>query len=452
MIIVKLESAAVWVGKGSTLFLTVYNSGPEDLYCTDEEYEPSAPGPYIIISSLRLTPGVGDGEEALAYEYRDIEFQVAEQENLLEEADERNRFQPWVCVSGEDYVSVRASEGAARLPKGKRLRIQIDMDGMNIAEGMGLLSYSFRNWEKYDADKKKLSEQKAIEQQLWITKASMPSIWFRPEKESYPYGRNTDVGWKISGAGAEGYRVSIDGQDMGEKQEGTCSLFLKEQPHVLEVRSNLTNLSLREKFWPAWLELKKMPQPEKAAPNEEEKVTLWWNITEAQTCWFYGAEREARDHTEVWSVKEQTAEFSLSYYDENNFKKTYPASKPLSYTKPCIREFHPASGNSINSGGEKEMSGFIPFGEAAGMDAAVNGIYGGDDPWGPQPRPVVYVQMYIQGTCMDDNCYLSINKGGIITLTKDMLEQGAAVSAEKAERYIAELWDDYGCKVKAVYE
>ena len=48
MIIVKFESSSVWTEKSSTLFLTVFNSGPEDLYCTSEEYEPSGANPYIL--------------------------------------------------------------------------------------------------------------------------------------------------------------------------------------------------------------------------------------------------------------------------------------------------------------------------------------------------------------------------------------------------------------------
>ncbi len=448
MIIVKFESSSVWTEKSSTLFLTVFNSGPEDLYCTSEEYEPSGANPYILISSLRIVPDVGDTPEALAYEFGDMKFQVEGQEDLSEEGAE-NRFSPWACVSGDGYVSVRSLDGAARLPKKKSLRIQMDISGENIREGMGLLSYVFRDWRTYGADKKKLGEQKELGQQLWITKVSMPSITFKPKNESYLYGGNEEVSWSVTEVreGMGEYSVAVNGRDMGDALKGSCSLFMEDMPHVLELRFHMTNLTLRKKYWPIWFCMQKMPRPESRIPDEEGKVTFWWNVTEAPKCRFQGVERDAPNHTEVWSVSDGRTDFSLRYYDEDNFEKTFPESGPVSYMKPCVDEFKHARGNGIRQAGDK-MSDFIAPEEAAGMDAVVNDVYGGDDPRSPSIPPTVYISLYIRGDCTGENCYISVNKGKIQTLKKSKLKEWAVISVKEADHYMLEIWDDYGCKVK----
>lgn len=447
MIIVKLESASIWIGKPGTLFLTVFNSGPEDLYCSSEEYEPPGGEPYIRISSLRLEPSVGATEEALAYEYGDIKFQVARQENLSEE-DIQNRFYQWVCVSGDSYVSVRPLDGVARLLKGQSLRIQADINGEKLKDGMGLLSYSFRDWERYSADKKKLTDKTSDRQQLWVTKDTMPSIEFKPKNESYPYGEYTEVSWKISNINrnTKEYSITINGQDAGNGPEGNCTLLMKDISHILEFRCNVTGLTLQKKLWPIWFRMEKMPHPESKIPDEEGKVAFWWNVTEASKCKFQGLERDARDHTEIWSVADGTAEFSLSYYDEDKFEKKVPESGALLYTKPCIEEFKLVSHSKLSNVAKRYLSGFITLEETEEMEALVNGVYGGDFP--EPPPPPARVSLHIKGSCVGEKCFLSVNKEGIQTLAVKDIRKGTTVTARKSGHYLLAFWDEYGCKVK----
>lgn len=444
MINVSLDSDTIWAKKSSRFFITVRNSGPEDLYCGDEEFEPSGKGSYIIVSSLNITPQIGDMEEALVANREDIAFEVAEQ------PESGRHYQLWVCIYSNGILKVKPNEGIACLPKKSCLRIQADIKGTDITGGLGLLNYRFRDWQIFDTVKSEYIKQDKEAKELWVTKMSAPSIEFAP-KTSYSYGEETVVAWKIKGVGEDMGEISvaINGQIQSLKDsredfyEGELPLFMKDESYVLEFRSEYISRGLRKKFWPAWFEMRKIPSPEKKIPGKDSLITLWWNIPEAQRCKVQGMEKPALDQTEDFLIDSDKTDFTLSYYDEENYEK----EMKILYKAPCINEFTFAGRNILTGEINNNMSGFADPEKISRMDAAVNAVYGGDMPDPPSP-PVVYEDLRVHVKCEQGDCYFSVNKGKIWTVSKEEQGNGKNISVVKSGQYSLELWDCYGCKVK----
>lgn len=443
MINVSLDSNTIWASQSSKFFITVRNSGPEDLYCGDEELESLSK--YIIVSSLDIAPRIGDAQEALVADKDDIAFEVAEQPEC------GRHYQLWTCRYSNGILKVKPSEGVACLPKKSCLRIQADIKGADISEGLGLLNYRFRDWQIYDTVKSEFIKQEKEEKELWVTKVPAPEIEFAPKSE-YSYGAETVVAWKVKGMGEDMGEVSvaINGQmqslqsSYGDVYEGEISLFMKNEPHVLEFRSEYILRGLSKKFWPAWFKVREISMPESRIPEKDGQITLWWNIPEASACRVQEKEKAALDQTESFQIDRDETEFLLSYYGEDQYEK----KMKLSYQAPCIKEFSFAGANGRIGENNDAMSGFADPKKISTMDAAVNAIYGGDDPWTPPSAPVEYETLRVRAQCEKGNAYFSINRGQIWILSKEDQEKGKDVSAVKAGQYSLELWDCYGCKVK----
>lgn len=443
MINVNLDSNTIWARQSSKFFITVRNSGPEDLYCGDEELE--SPSKYIIVSSLDIAPRIGDEQEALVANKDDIAFEVVEQ------PESGRHYQLWTCMYSNGILKVKPSEGMACLPKKSCLRIQADIKGADISEGLGLLNYRFRDWQLYDTVKSELIKQEKEEKELWVTKVSAPEIEFAP-KSAYSYGEEAVVAWKVKDMGEDMGEISvaINGQMQSLQSsyediyEGEISLFMKNEPHVLEFRSEYISRGLRKKFWPAWFQAQEISMPESRIPEKDGQITLWWNIPEASECKVQNKEKASLDQTESFQIDGDETEFLLSYYDEDSYEK----KMKISYQAPCIKEFTFAGGNGRSGENNGYMFGFADPKQINTMDAVVNAIYGGDDPWIPPSPPVEYETLHIHVQCEKGNAYFSINRGQVWTLSKEDQEKGKDISVVKEGQYSLELWDCYGCKVK----
>lgn len=445
MISVSLESNTIWAKQSSRFFITVRNSGPEDLYCSDEEFEPSGKSEsYIMVSCLTITPKIGDMEEALVADKDDIVFEV------LEQPENGRHFQLWVCMYSNGILRVKPNEGIACLPKKSRIKIQADIKGIDIHDGPGLLNYKFRDWTRYDTVKAEYMKMAEEDKELWVTKVPAPFIEFAP-KSSYTYGQEAFVAWKVKDTGEDMGEVSVtvNGQIQSLNTpyegfyEGELSLLMKDEPHVLEFRSEFISRGLKKKFWPAWFEMKRSDSPKKKIPEKNDQIILWWNIPEAAKCKVQKIPKPAHDITEVFRVEHDETEVILSYYDEDNYEKELK----ILYTKPYIDVFSFGGKNVLAGNLKMDISGFVDPEVAGTMDAAVNAIYGGDSPWTSPPEEE---SLFIKAKCQEGDCYFSINEGKIWTMTREEQERGKNISVPKKSSYHLELWDSYGCKVKGV--
>ena len=430
MISVSLETYVIWEKVSGKLEVTVYNSGPEDLWC-QPEYDGEADMNVIQISGLELTFPIGENGAALSNDIKAMSATLFE----LKVIGEVGRFVPWscsepVCIEeGRGLIFIGTKKGTACLPAGQKMKITINFSEGSLCEGDTTLSYEF----KEIGTEKRLSK---IGSSIYIMKEKLPEIQtFGPEDLNYGYGKNTQIKWNIKDLDSqENFRLWVDGKEQSSIEAGSLEVLLKDNPIEL-ILEGKHDLELRKKFYPIWFFLKKMETPEKNVPKENETITIWWKVVEADTCMISinnGEKTEKKASGEgSYAVRENDFLAKLYYLNE----KKEEQEETITYQKPQIV-------NGINH--------FLELEEVLKREALTAAPYGGIDPPPKPPTPPVppKVKKTIRWTCSSGDAYCKINnKDGIFVLPEAAQQTGIEIEVTESNEYKVELWDCYGCKV-----